>query len=91
MRELVFGSTGKKVMIKYVRTCTDNVMEFMEHTLENCIISGYEFSACVEEQPIEVIGLSVSTILVNYKDHDAPNKSGNPLRGSYDVKIAKPL
>ena len=90
-KESVTGSAGKTVVIKYVRTGSDKVVEFLEHTLENCIISRYDFSAGAEGQPIEVIDLSFSKMLVNYTDHDATNKSGSPLRVGYDLKTAKPL
>ncbi len=89
--ESVTGSAGKKVVIKFVRTGTEKVEEFLEHTLENCIISGYKFSANSEGQPQEVIHLSFSIILINYKDHDASNKAGSPKRVGYDLETAKPL
>jgi len=63
----------------------------LEHTLENCIISGYSFSANAEGQPQEVINLSFSKILINYKDHDATNKTGSPQRVGYDLAMAKSL
>jgi len=89
--ESVTGLAGKKVVIKFVRTGTEKVEAFLEHTLENCIISGYAFSANAERQPQEVICLSFSRILINYKDHDASNKAGAPQRVGYDLETAKPL
>ncbi len=89
--ESVTGSSGKKVVIKFVRTGTEKVEKFLEHTLENCILSGYAFSANAEGQPQEVICLSFSRILINYKDHDASNKIGAPQRVGYDLEAAKPL
>ena len=89
--ESVSGSVGKNAIIKYVRTGTEKVEEFLEHTLENFIISGYSFSANAEGQPQEVICLSFSKILTNYKDHDVSNKVGAPQRVGYDLETAKPL
>ncbi len=90
-KESVSGSVSKKAIIKYVHTGTDKVEEFLEHTLEDCIISGYSFSANAEGQPQEVISLSFSKILINYKDHDATNKAGSPQRVGYDLAMAKAL
>lgn len=90
-KESVTGSASKKATIKYVHTGTDKVTEFLEHTLEDCIISGYKFSANAEGQPQEVINLSFSKIMINYKDHDASNKVGKPLRVGYDLEMAKAL
>ncbi len=86
-KESVSGSASKKAIIKYVHTGSDKVEEFLEHTLENCIISGYSFSANAEGQP----QLSFSKILINYKDHDAANKTGSPQRVGYDLVMAKSL
>ena len=90
-KESVAGSAGKTVVIKFVSTGTEKVEIFLEHTLENCIVSGYAFSANAEGQPQEVINLSFSRILINYQDHDVTNKAGSPQRVGYDLEIATPL
>ncbi len=90
-KEAVTGSSGKKVVIKFVRTGADKVQEFMDYTLENCLISGYSISADAEGDPVESITLSFSKIMVNYNDFDATNKSGSPQRCGYDLETAKPL
>ncbi len=83
--ESVTGSTGKKVIIKFVHTNTKKVVEFLEHTLENCIISSYKFSVTAEGQPQETIHLSFSKILINYKDH------GGSKRAGYNLETEKAL
>jgi type VI secretion system secreted protein Hcp len=90
-KEAMGGSTGKKVVIKFVQTGSDKVQEFMDYTLENCLISGYSMIAGAESQPTETIQLSFSKILVNYRDADAANKSTSPQRTGYDLAAAKLL
>jgi type VI secretion system secreted protein Hcp len=90
-KEAVTGSAGKKVKIKFVQTGTDKVQEFMDYSLENCLISGYSVSADAEKDPIETVTLSFSKIMVNYSDFDASNKSTSPQRVGYDLASAKPL
>ena len=90
-KEAVTGSNGKKVVIKFVRTGADKVQQFMDYTLENCLVSGYSMSATSEGEPMESISLSFSKIMINYNDHDATNKSASPQRVGYDLQTAKPL
>jgi type VI secretion system secreted protein Hcp len=90
-KEAVTGSAGKKVKIKFVQTGADKVQEFMDYSLENCLISGYSVSANAEADPVETISLSFSKIMVNYSDFDASNKSTSPQRVGYDLTTAKPL
>ena len=90
-KEAVTGSAGKKVVIKFVRTGADKVQEYMDYTLENCLVSGYSISGDSEGTPMETITLSYSKIMVNYSDFDKTNKSGNPQRVGYDLESAKPL
>ena len=90
-KEAVTGSAGKKVVIKFVRTGADKVQEFMDYTLENCLVSSYSMSASAEGEPMESISLSYSKIMINYSDFDKSNKSGNPQRVGYDLESAKPM
>lgn len=90
-KEAVTGSAGKKVVVKFVRTGADKVQEYMDYTLENCLISGYSVSADGEGEPMETITLSFSKVMINYNDHDATNKSASPQRVGYDLATAKPL
>lgn len=90
-KEAVTGSAGKKVVVKFVRTGADKVQEFMDYTLENCLISGYTVSASADGEPMETLTLSFSKIMVNYNDHDATNKAASPQRVGYDLTTAKPL
>lgn len=90
-KEAVTGSSGKKVSIKFVRTGTDKVQEYMDYTLENCLVSGYSISAIADDEPVETITLSFTKVMINYNDHDATNKSGSPQRVGYDLETAKPL
>jgi len=90
-KESVTGSAGKQVVIKFVRTGTDKVEEFMDYTLDDCIVSGYDISASDDEEPMETLTLSYASIMVNYKDHDKTNKAGSPQRVGYDLDKAKLL
>ena len=90
-KEAVTGSAGKKVVIKFVRTGADKVQEFMDYTLEDCLVSGYSMSASGEGEPMETITLSFSKIMINYNDFDKSNKSSSPQRVGYDLTTAKPL
>ena len=90
-KEAVTGSAGKKVTIKFVRTGADKVQEYMDYTLENCLVSGYSISADAEGEPVENITLSFTKVMINYNDHDATNKSSSPQRVGYDLETAKPL
>ncbi len=90
-KEAVTGSAGKKVVIKFVRTGADKVQEYMDYTLENCLVSSYSMSASAEGEPMESISLSYSKIMINYSDFDKTNKSGNPQRVGYDLESAKPM
>ena len=90
-KEAVTGSAGKKVVIKFVRTGADKVQEYMDYALEDALVSGYSISASSEGEPVESISLSFSKIMINYKDFDKTNKSGNPQRVGYDLTTAKPL
>ena len=90
-KEAVTGSAGKKVVIKFVRTGADKVQEFMDYTLEDCLVSSYSMSATSEGDPIESISLSFSKIMINYNDFDKSNKSSSPQRVGYDLTTAEPL
>ena len=90
-KEAVTGSAGKKVVIKFVQTGADQLVEFMTYTLENCLVSGYSVSADGEGDPIESVSLSFAKIMVNYSDYDKSNKSATPQRVGYDLATAKPL
>lgn len=90
-KEAVTGSAGKKVVIKFVRTGADKVQEYMDYSLENCLVSSYSMSASSEGEPMENITLSYSKLMINYSDFDKTNKSGNPQRVGYDLETAKPL
>lgn len=90
-KEAVTGSSGKKVVIKFVRTGSDKVQEYMDYTLENCLVSGYSISADAESDPLETITLSFSKVMINYNDSDAKNAAASPQRVGYDLELAKPL
>ena len=90
-KESVTGSAGKTVVIKFVRTGADSVQEFMNYTLENCLVSSYSITADAEGEPVENIALSFSKIMISYNDHDSTNKTSNPQRVGYDLAVAKPL
>jgi len=90
-KEAVTGSAGKKVVIKFVQTGADKVVEYMTYTLEDCLVSGYSITGDGENDPMESISLSFSKIMVNYNDFDKSNKSASPQRVGYDLTTAKPL
>ena len=88
-KEALTGSSGQEAVITFVRTGSDKVQDFMTYKLKDCIVSSYNISAQGDEEPLENISLSFSSIEVSYKDHDSSNKSGNPQRVSYDLTSAK--
>lgn len=88
LKESLAGSTGQEAVLTFVHT-GDKVQEYMTYKLTNCIVSRYKISAVGEGLPQELLELSYSAIEVSYKDHDASNKAGSPMRVSYDVKAAK--
>lgn len=90
-KESVTGNAGKTVKIKFVRTGSDKVQEYLDIELTDVLISGYSLSADSEGDPSETITLSHSKIMINYSDFDKTNKSGNPQRVGYDLETAKPL
>ena len=90
-KEAVTGSAGKKVVIKFVRTGADKMQQFMDYTLENCLVSSYSMSAAGDGDPSESISLSYSKLLINYSDFDKTNKSGSPQRVGYDLETGKSL
>lgn len=85
----VSGNQGTTCTIKFVRTGTEKVEEFMSYTLENCMISSYSISCDAESAPYETISFSFTKILVNYNDSDASNAGGSPQRVGYDLEKAK--
>lgn len=90
-KEAVTGSAGKTVKIKFVQTGADQVTEFMDYELTDCLVSSYSMSATGDEEPKETINLSFSKVMVNYNDFDSTNKSASPQRVGYDLATAKPL
>jgi type VI secretion system secreted protein Hcp len=90
-KESVSGSTGKKAVLKFVRTGADGVQQIMDYTLENALVSKYAINAGKIGDPVEQITLSYSKLLVSYHDHDASHKSAGPQRVGYDLTTAKPL
>jgi len=90
-KEAVTGSSGKKVVVKFVQTGTDSLVEFMNYTLYDVLVSGYSISAGDSGDPIESVSLSYSKIEVKYNDFDKANKSASPQVVGYDLETAKPL
>ncbi|MFP5350858.1 MAG: Hcp family type VI secretion system effector [Gammaproteobacteria bacterium] len=87
-KEALTGAAGQEAVITFVRTGA-KVQEYMTYKLSDCIVSHYDIDAGDEDDLVEKIQLSYSAIEVSYKDHDATNKAGSPLRVRYDVKAAK--
>ncbi|MDH5445580.1 MAG: type VI secretion system tube protein Hcp [Gammaproteobacteria bacterium] len=90
-KDAVTGNKGTKAVLKFLRTGSDKIDEFMSYTLENCMISNYSISAEADTPPYETICLSFTKIVVNYNDSDASNAGGSPQRVGYDLELAKPL
>jgi type VI secretion system secreted protein Hcp len=90
-KEAVTGSAGKKVVVKFVQTGGDKLVEYMTYTLEDCLVSGYSVSADAQGDPTESISLSFAKILVKYNDFDKTNKTSNPHLAGYDLTTAKPI
>lgn len=90
-KESVTGNGGKEVTIKFVRTGSDAIQEFMEYVLTDVMISGYSLSGEAEDEPKETIKLSYTKIMIKYNDFDSSNASGNPMRVGYDLSLGKSL
>lgn len=90
-KEAVTGSKGKKVIVKFVQTGTDKLVEYMNYTLYDVLVSGYSISADGEGDPTESVSLSYSKIEVKYNDYDKSNASASPQVVGYDLTTAKPL
>ncbi len=90
-KEVLTGAVGKTAIIKFVRTGTDQVEEYMDCTLENCLVSHYAMTGSCYTNPAEVILLSFSKIIISYKGRNATNQSGSPLRVGYDLATATPV
>ncbi|VAW49309.1 hypothetical protein MNBD_GAMMA03-140 [hydrothermal vent metagenome] len=90
-KESVAGSSGKTATLTFVRTGSDKVETFMQYTLHDCLVSRYHIIAKNDEEPTEHIALSFSQCEINYIDHDASNKTGNPQRTGYDLSKATRL
>ena len=90
-KESVAGSSGKQAILKFTRTGSEGVEEFMEYTLQDCLVSSYHISAEGDAEPEEELTLSFSKCEINYKDHDSTNKTGSPQRAGYDLAKATPL
>ena len=90
-KQALCNATGKQAIIKFVHTGTDKIREYMEYTLEDCLVSRYAITASIYTEPSEVILLSFSKILIHHKHHTATNKPGSSLRVGYDLEQAKSL
>lgn len=88
-KESVTGAAGKAVKVKFVRTASDKLFEYMVYELKDVLVSGYSISADSEGDPIESISLSFSEISVTYNDFDKTNKSSNPQRAFYNLEKAQ--
>ena len=88
-KEAVSGSKGKEVVIKFVQTGSDKLIEYMVYTLTDVLVSAYTVSADGEGDPMESISLSYSKIEVKYNDFDKTNGSGSPKVVNYDLNSAK--
>ena len=84
------GSEGKKVTIKFVQTGS-SVSEYLVYELENCLISGYTIQANDNGDPVEIITISFTKVMVSYNDFDSSNKAGSPQRGGYDIEKGTPI
>ncbi len=90
-KQSLCNATGKQAVIKFVHTRTDKIHEYMEYTLEDCLISRYAITASIYAPPSEVILLSFAKIIINYQQHDATNRAGTPQRVGYDLELAKAI
>ncbi len=90
-KESVAGSVGKKVTIKFVRTSLGNLIEFMNYTLENCLVRGYSVIIDDQGKLQETLSLSFSKILLSHIGRDSANKSSAPIRVGYDLSTARSM
>lgn len=87
-REAVTGSLGHHATLSFVSTGPNGLGEFMSYKLSECIVSNYKVDAVSGKDPLERIELSYSAVEISYKDRDAANRGGIPIRVRYDIKKA---
>lgn len=89
-KDAVTGAAGKTFVFKFVQTGSDSLVEYMNYTLTDCIISGYSISADGDGDPMESIQLSYAKIEVSYHDYDKTNKGASKQVVFYDLTTGTP-
>lgn len=77
---------GKRMVAKFVSDGTGNTHQFMEITLEGCIICSYDLSASSEGTPVECFSVNFSKISLKYYGHDKPKQIDKPQVVDYDLE-----
>ena len=77
---------GKKVEIHLCKT-DDDLKTYMEYTLHEVMISGYQVSSG-GDRPTEQISLSFAKIEMNAIPYEDSAKGGSPIRAGYDLAQA---
>lgn len=77
---------GKEVKIHLTKTA-DNLENYLEYTLTDCIVSNYMVSTD-GERPIETISLSFTKIELRYTPHDNTGKAVSPISQIYNISKA---
>jgi type VI secretion system secreted protein Hcp len=84
-KEATIGSAGKKVIIHFVQTGSDKLVEYMTYTLEDVLVSGYSISADFDSASVETVSLAFSKVEVKYQDHEGKNKGASQNVVGYNL------
>lgn len=85
-KESCIGS-GKEVKIHVCKT-GETHESYLEYTLTNCMISGYNVSSD-GDRPMETIAFSFTKMELRYIPYDDLNKAGTPVSQIYDLTLGK--
>ncbi|HUH49770.1 MAG TPA: type VI secretion system tube protein Hcp [Mycoplana sp.] len=85
--ESATGNVGKKAQIHLVSTGSPG-NTYVEYTLTNALISGYNISTG-GDRPTESVSISFTKIEYKFIPYDDKNKAGTPVTVSYDLSTTK--
>lgn len=78
--------TTKKVVIHFTK---DDNSTFLEMTLTNTLLSGYQLSGDTEGDPSESLTLNYTKIEIKRIPYDAKNQAGTPIPVGFDLEAMK--
>lgn len=79
---------AKKVEIHLVTVGADKLENYMEYTLEDCMVSSYSVSSG-GDRPSESLSLSFTKMEMKFIPHDDAGKAGSPIPAGYDMATGK--